>query len=90
VAPHWSARVEYLYTGLDNRNKIFPATPEAFDSNLSLHQVRFGLNYKLFDDIPSNSAGLPTKAPAGVTEDIWAVHGQTTFVEQYAAPFRAP
>jgi high affinity Mn2+ porin len=33
---------------------------------------------------------LITKAPAGVTEDIWAVHGQTTFVEQYAAPFRAP
>jgi high affinity Mn2+ porin len=57
---------------------------------MSLHQLRFGLNYKLFDDVPSNSAGLATKAPVGVTEDIWAVHGQTTFVEQYAAPFRAP
>jgi high affinity Mn2+ porin len=90
VAPNWSARVEYLYTGFDDRRKTFPAMPEVFDSNLSLHQVRFGLNYKLFDDILSNSAGLPTKAPAGVTEDIWAVHGQTTFVEQYATPFRAP
>ena len=40
VAPNWSARVEYLYTGFDNRSKIFPATSEVFNSNLSLHQVQ--------------------------------------------------
>lgn len=90
VAPSWSARLEYLYTGFDHRSKIFPATPEVLDSNLSLHQMRLGLNYKLFDDKAGKSEGLITKVPAGVTEDIWAVHGQTTFVEQYAAPFRAP
>jgi high affinity Mn2+ porin len=90
VAPNWGARVEYLYTGFDKHSKIFPATSEVFNSNLSLHQVRVALNYKLFDDNPGKGAGLITKAPGGVTEDIWAVHGQTTFVEQYAAPFRVP
>ena len=90
VAPNWSARAEYLYTGFDNHSRTFAGTPEVFDSNMSLHQLRFGLNYKLFDDAAVKGVGLITKAPAAPTEDIWAVHGQTTFVEQYAAPFRAP
>ena len=33
---------------------------------------------------------MVNKAPAASAEDIWAVHGQTTFVTQYAAPFSAP
>jgi high affinity Mn2+ porin len=91
VAPNWSARAEYLYTGFDGRSRTFAATPEVFDSNLSLHQVRFGLNYKLFDDAPAaTGVELTTRAPSAPTEDIWAVHGQTTFVSQYAAPFAAP
>jgi len=90
VAPNWSARGEYLYTGVDSQSRTFAGTPEVFNSNLSLHQVRLGLNYQLSDDIPAGGAGLITKVPAGPTEDIWAVHGQTTLVGQYAAPFRAP
>lgn len=90
VAPNWSARAEYLYTGFDGRSRIFAGTPEAFDSSLSLHQFRFGLNYKLFGDDAVANPALVTKAPDAPTEDIWAVHGQTTFVSQYAAPFRAP
>ena len=89
VAPNWSARVEYLYTGFDGSNRSFAA--EVFNSNLSLHQVRLGLNAKLFDDIATTqNAGPIAKAPAAPAEDIWAVHGQTTFVSQYAAPFAAP
>jgi high affinity Mn2+ porin len=91
VAPNWSARAEYLYTGFGSQSRTFAAIPEAFDSSLSLHQVRLGLNYKLFDDTPpTGSAVLITKAPSAPTQDIWAVHGQTTFVSQYAAPFAAP
>jgi high affinity Mn2+ porin len=91
VAPNWSARAEYLYTGFDARSRTFAATSEVFDSSLSLHQVRLGLNYKLFDDAAATgNAGLITKAAAAPAEDIWAVHGQTTFVSQYAAPFAAP
>ncbi len=66
------------------------ATPEGFTSNLATQQVRFGLNYKLFDDDAGRSAASITKAPPVITEDIWAVHGQTTFVTQYAAPFSSP
>jgi high affinity Mn2+ porin len=90
VAPNWSARLEYLYTAFDGSSRTFAATPEVFDSNLSLHQVRFGLNHKLFEDAPNQGASAITRAPALAAEQIWAVHGQTTFVEQYAAPFRAP
>jgi high affinity Mn2+ porin len=91
VTPNWSASAEYLYTGLDSPSRRFAATPEVFDSNLSLHEVSFGLNYRLFNDAPAtNSVELITKASSAPTEDIWAVHGQTTFVSQYAAPFAAP
>ena len=55
-----------------------------------LQEVRLGLNYKLFADAPGQGGSLITKAPSLPTEQTWAVHGQTTFVEQYAAPFHAP
>jgi high affinity Mn2+ porin len=85
-APHWSARLEYLYTGFGRTSKI--VGPDVFNSDLSLHQVRLGLNYALSDTAPANK--LVTKAPAWPTESNWSIHGQSTFVEQYAAPFRAP
>ena len=90
VAPSWSARLEYLYTGFGNRSRDFNASGDAFNSNLSLQEVRLGLNYKLFADAPGQGDALITKAPSLPAEQLWAVHGQTTFVEQYAAPFRAP
>ena len=90
VAPSWSARAEYLYTGFGGASRTFAATPEVFNSNLSTQQIRFGLNYKLFDETAAKPATLVNKAPAASAEDIWAVHGQTTFVTQYAAPFSAP
>jgi high affinity Mn2+ porin len=89
VAPNWSACLEYLYTGFGNRSRDFSASGEAFNSSLSLQEVRLGLDYKLFANTASQGDGLITKAPLPA-EQIWAVHGQTTFVEQYAAPFRAP
>ena len=35
LAPNWSARAEYLYTGFGGASRTFAATPEAFNSNLS-------------------------------------------------------
>jgi high affinity Mn2+ porin len=91
VAANWSARAEYLYTGFGSQSRTFVATPETFGSNLPLRQIRFGLNYKLFDDTPTvDSAALITRAPPAPAQDIWAVHGQSTLVSQYAAPFAAP
>ena len=90
LASSWSARLEYLYTGFGNRSRDFNASGEAFNSNLSLQGLRFGLNYKLFANTASQGDALISKAPSLPAEQIWAVHGQTTFVEQYAAPFHAP
>lgn len=90
VAPRWSARAEYLYSGFGDGRRTFPAGAETFASNLSTQQFRFGLNYKLFDDDPAKPAALNTKASEPATESIWAIHGQTTFVTQYTPPFRTP
>jgi high affinity Mn2+ porin len=90
VAPSWSARAEYLYTGFGGAGRTFAATPEVFDSSLFTQQIRLGLNYKLFDETAAKPPTLVNKAPTAAAEDIWAVHGQTAFVTQYAAPFSAP
>src|SRR5581483_10499120 len=88
VAPHWTARAEYLVSSFGKDGKVFPATPQSFASDLTLQQLRFGLNYH-FSDV--GTAGDKNETlPIGPKEDIWNVHGQTTFTSQYAPPFRAP
>jgi len=87
VGPHWTARLEYLFTDYANAGVTFPATAQRFDSNLQLDELRLGLNYR-FDDgtAPSQSA----VAPPALQTDNFAVHGQMTFIEQYDPPFRSP
>ncbi|MBY0383017.1 MAG: carbohydrate porin [Xanthobacteraceae bacterium] len=87
-APHWSARLEYLYSEFGQSTKFIGA--DVFRSDLSSHQVRAGLNYNLSDPLLISGSGLATKAPVWPTETNWAIHGQSTLVEQYAAPFKAP
>ena len=50
--------------------------------------MRFGLNYR-FNGDRSTSADKDVTPPALQT-DNFAVHGQTTFLEQYDPPFRSP
>jgi len=88
VAPHWIARVEYLFSDFGNRGITFPATPQSYASNLTLQQLRLGLDYQ-FSDVGARTANT-APVPIGPKEDIWNVHGQMTFTQQYAAPFRAP
>jgi outer membrane immunogenic protein len=49
--PDWSAKVEYLYVGLQDKSYFNPAPSVAFPSNqrvhLDDHIVRVGVNYKL-------------------------------------------
>ncbi len=88
VAPHWTARLEYLFSDFGRRGATFPVTPQSFNSGLTLQQVRLGLDYQF------SAAGTAVKntalVPIGPAEDIWNVHAQTTFTEQYAPPFHAP
>jgi high affinity Mn2+ porin len=88
---HWSARLEYLFTGYGSRVVTFPAGAQRFTSDLTLSELRFGLNYRLNGDTANTAAkAANAAAPPALETDIFAIHGQTTFVEQYAFPFRSP
>jgi high affinity Mn2+ porin len=88
VAPNWTAKVEYLATGFGDGKKTFPAAGQSFDSDLSMQMLRVGVNYQLGVD-PLKSEVF-TKGVPPLDAGDFAVHGQATLVEQYAAPFRAP
>ena len=47
LVPHWTARVEYLYSAYDTSTVVFPLAGQRFDSTLTTQQWRVGLNYQL-------------------------------------------
>jgi high affinity Mn2+ porin len=86
LTPNWMARFEYLYTGYASRAVDFPGAAQRFDSDLAVQTLRVGLDYKL-----GGSSAQPTfQAPTALDLGWFAVHGQTTFIQQYAPPFHAP
>jgi high affinity Mn2+ porin len=84
---NWTARIEYLFTDYGSRSVLFPLGAQRFDSDLTLDELRLGLNYKLNGDTAKSADAAA--APALET-DNFAIHGQTTFLEQYDPPFHAP
>jgi high affinity Mn2+ porin len=88
IAPKWSAKFEYLAAEFGGRPKSFAASAQSFNSDLTLQTIRFGVNYQLGADLTNND--VFTKGIPALDSDRFAVHGQATFVSQYAAPFRQP
>lgn len=88
IAPHWTAKIEFLATEFGDHRKSLAASAEELNSNLSVQRVQVGLNYQLGPD-PAHS-DFAAKGIAPAETDNFAVHGQTTIVTQYALPFRAP
>jgi high affinity Mn2+ porin len=87
VAPGWTAKAEYLYSQFGNTGVAFPLGAQSFTSDLFMHEVRVGLNYRPGDSAKSD--GVPFGiSPLEVND--WVVRGQTTYVNQYAPPFHAP
>ena len=83
MAPHWTARLEYLFTDYGNSGTTFFAGAQRFDSNLMLHEIRAGLNYQFGNDVlPANTAPTVTKAPAMTALDTVNFHAQFTFTWQ--------
>ena len=74
--PHWTARLEYLHTDYGKDTTTFPISGQRFASDLSLDEVRLGVNYK-FDDNTEGSAKDP-KAPSLINPDDISIHGQMT------------
>ena len=88
LTPSWMARLEYLYTDYGLRGVTFADAAQRFDSDLAVQTLRLGLDYRLGSD--GINPDVFTKGPAALDMGWFAVHGQTTFIEQYAAPFHAP
>lgn len=85
-APHWSARLEYLYSRFGEANIQF-ASGAHYQSALDFQSLRIGLNRKI--DWPSG--GTPQLADVTDPEsDRWEIHGQSTYVGQGYPAFRAP
>lgn len=87
IAPSWTVQGEFLYTGFPTQTVSYPLSGQRISSDLSLEELRLGLNYR-FDD-PSRPA---QDAPSHFvpTADIFAVHGQATFTDQGYPSFRSP
>ncbi|HKF68258.1 MAG TPA: carbohydrate porin, partial [Vicinamibacterales bacterium] len=82
----WRLNVGYLYARFGAAD--FGAFAEAPTTpTLSMQQLRVGLSYALTGSGFGDEKRLPI-APLDLSG--WAVHGQLTFVSQYATPFRAP
>jgi len=88
ILPHWTARVEYLFTDYGTSSVLFANAGQRFNSDFSLQELRAGLNYRFGND--ATPANMVTKAPAGPDPDNINFHGQTTFVEQAYPAFRSP
>lgn len=88
VAPQWSIKAEFLTSSFGDHGKRLPASAETLTSNLSAQRLQVGLNYQL-GATPWHS-GFALKGITPAETDMFAVHGQTTIVTQFAPPFRAP
>ncbi len=87
IAPHWTARLEYLFTDYSAASVTFRTTGQRFSSDFLVSELRLGLNYRLGDESAKSAKDLSF---AALQTNTFAVHGQSTFIEQYAAPFHSP
>ncbi len=88
IAPNWTAKLEYLYADFGHNSVTFPAGAQRFDSDLLTQSIRLGVNYQIGGDLAKSD--VFTKGPSGLDLDNFSLHGQATYVSQYAFPFHAP
>jgi high affinity Mn2+ porin len=88
IATKWTAKIEYLHTDFGSGSVTFPGAAQQFGSDLSLHELRAGLNYRFGSD--ATSSNQVTTTQAAPEPDRFSIHGQTTFVEQGYPAFRSP
>ena len=88
VAPSWTAKLEYLLSEFGGQSISFPAGAQKFEGDYASHSIRLGLNYQLRD--PGKKDVASANGISALETENFSLHGQTTFVGQYAAPFRAP
>jgi high affinity Mn2+ porin len=87
IAPSWTVKGEFLWTGFPTQTVSYPLSGQRISSDLSLEQFRLGLNYR-FDDPSRLAQYAPSRFVPAL--DIFAVHGQATFVNQAYPSFHSP
>ncbi len=86
-APHWSLKLEYLYSQFQNAGVQF-ASGAATASTLNFQTLRVGLNRKI--DWPANGSPVQLASLVDPESSRWEIHGQTTYLPQGYPGFRAP
>jgi high affinity Mn2+ porin len=86
-APHWSVKLEYLYSQFGKADIGVPSGTH-YASTLDFQSLRVGLNRKI--DWPYQGKLTPKTSPTDPESDRWEIHGQTTFLPQGYPAFRAP
>jgi high affinity Mn2+ porin len=89
IAPHWTARLEYLFIDYGDKTYQFSGGAQPFTSDFPLQEVRAGVNYQFNNSVPVSGAFV-TKALTMPDPDIVNFHGQGTFVWQGTPAFRSP
>ena len=79
ISGHWTGKVEYLYTDYGVSSPPSPILGQHINSDLSLQEVRVGLNYQLGNAVLADE---DPKAPAAPILDNISLHGQFTALEQ--------
>ena len=87
-APHWSARLEYLYSRFDGANVAFSTGAQYTSSSLDFQSIRLGLNRKV--DWPGMPSYNPKSSLIDTESDRWEIHGQSTYLPQGYPSFPAP
>ena len=85
ISGHWTGKVEYLFTDYGTSTVNFSSLGDRIKSDLSLQEVRVGLNYQFGNPVLD---GDPA-APAVPAWDGISLHGQTTLTEQGYPAFRS-
>jgi high affinity Mn2+ porin len=85
-APHWSLRLEYLYSQFQNAGVQFDSGA-THASTLNFQALRVGLNRKI--DWPANGSLLQLASLVDPESNRWEIHGQTTYLPQGYPGFRA-
>jgi high affinity Mn2+ porin len=86
ITGHWTGKLEYLFTEYGYSTENFSSLLDRINSNLSLQEMRVGVNYQFGNQV---SAGGTLAAPSVPDLDNFSLHGQTTFVEQAYPAFHS-
>ncbi len=86
-APHWSARLEYLYSQFGKADIGFPSGTR-YASTLDFQTFSVGLNRKI--DWAASPGYDPKTSLTDPESGRWEIHGQSTFLPQGYPAFHAP